>query len=166
MIDPPLAGQIQSNSYIQVAVRSACSQWRQTKNLSKNRPTLWPMDQLLERVYGSTQPRPLVYIRSHPPILMPFKRMIQVESALVFSGTAIALQGYGHIRPGTSGQIHVQQGTGMNRRLLTILMISFAVAGMCSFVVYRLVGNRVTSAHKVSTTRIVAAAADIKVGTV
>lgn len=54
----------------------------------------------------------------------------------------------------------------MNRRLLTILMISFAVAGMCSFVVYRLVGNRVSSAHKVSTTRIVAAAADIKLGTV
>lgn len=54
----------------------------------------------------------------------------------------------------------------MNRRLLTILLISFAVAGLCSFVVYRLVGNRVTSAHKASTTRIVAAAEDIKLGTV
>ncbi|MDR3776760.1 MAG: Flp pilus assembly protein CpaB [Terracidiphilus sp.] len=54
----------------------------------------------------------------------------------------------------------------MNRRLLTILVISFAVAGMCSFLVYRLVGNRVTSTHKASTTRIVAAAADIKLGTV
>lgn len=54
----------------------------------------------------------------------------------------------------------------MNRRLLTILLISFAVAGLCSFLVYRMVGNRVTSAHKVSTTRIVAAAEDIKLGTV
>jgi pilus assembly protein CpaB len=54
----------------------------------------------------------------------------------------------------------------MNRRLLTILLISFTVAGMCSFLVYRLVGNRVTSTHKVSTTRIVAAAADLKLGIV
>jgi pilus assembly protein CpaB len=54
----------------------------------------------------------------------------------------------------------------MNRRLLTILFISFALAGLCSFLVYRLVGNRVTSAHKESTTRIVAAAGDIKLGSV
>lgn len=54
----------------------------------------------------------------------------------------------------------------MNRRLLTILIISFVVAGTCSFLVYRLVGNRVTSAHKQSTVRVVAAAADIKLGTI
>jgi pilus assembly protein CpaB len=54
----------------------------------------------------------------------------------------------------------------MNRRLLTILLISFAVAAMCSFLVYRLVGNSVAANHKTSSTRVVAAAADIKLGTV
>ena len=54
----------------------------------------------------------------------------------------------------------------MNRRLLTILLISFVVAGACAFLVYRLVGNRLTSTRKLSTTSVVAAAADIKVGTV
>lgn len=54
----------------------------------------------------------------------------------------------------------------MNRRLLTILLISFAVAAMCSLLVYRLVGNSVAANHKASSTRVVAAAADIKLGTV
>jgi len=55
----------------------------------------------------------------------------------------------------------------MNRRLLTVLMVSFVVAGVCTLLVYRLVGNRVNSAHKEpTTTRVVAAAADIKLGTV
>lgn len=54
----------------------------------------------------------------------------------------------------------------MNRRLLTILLISFAVASMCSLLVYRLVGNSVAANHKASSTRIVAASGDIKLGTV
>ena len=54
----------------------------------------------------------------------------------------------------------------MNRRLLTILLISFVVAGACAFLVYRLVGNRLTSNRRLNTTSVVAAAADIKVGTV
>ena len=54
----------------------------------------------------------------------------------------------------------------MNRRLLTVLMISFVVAGVCALLVYRLVGNSVNSTHKEPTTRVVAAAADIKLGTV
>jgi pilus assembly protein CpaB len=54
----------------------------------------------------------------------------------------------------------------MNRRLLTILSIAFLCAGACSLLVYRLVGNRVTSAHKQTTVRVVAASSDTKLGTV
>jgi pilus assembly protein CpaB len=54
----------------------------------------------------------------------------------------------------------------MNRRLLTVLMLAFVVAGGCALLVYRLVGNSVNSTHKEPTTRVVAAAADIKLGTV
>jgi pilus assembly protein CpaB len=54
----------------------------------------------------------------------------------------------------------------MNRRLLTVLTIAFLVAGACSFLVYRLVGKRVTSEQKQTTTRVVAASSDIKLGSV
>jgi len=54
----------------------------------------------------------------------------------------------------------------MNRRLLTILVVSFFIAGACALLVYRLVGNRVTSTRTSATTRVVAAASDIKLGTV
>lgn len=54
----------------------------------------------------------------------------------------------------------------MNRRLLTILLISFVVAGACAFLVYRLIGNNLTSTKKQNTTPVVAAATDLKVGTV
>jgi pilus assembly protein CpaB len=53
----------------------------------------------------------------------------------------------------------------MNRRLLTILTIAFLVASACSLLVYRLVGNKVTSGHKQTTTRVVAASSDTKIGT-
>jgi pilus assembly protein CpaB len=54
----------------------------------------------------------------------------------------------------------------MNRRLLTILLISFAIAGGCALLVYKIVSARITSAKPVQITRVVAAAADIKIGTV
>jgi pilus assembly protein CpaB len=54
----------------------------------------------------------------------------------------------------------------MNRRLLTILLISFLIAGGCALLVYRIVGNRVVAARPVLTTTVVAAATDIKLGTV
>jgi pilus assembly protein CpaB len=54
----------------------------------------------------------------------------------------------------------------MNRRLLTILVVSFLIAGACALLVYRLVGNRVNSTRTSATTRVVAAASDIKLGTV
>ena len=53
----------------------------------------------------------------------------------------------------------------MNKRLLTILLLAFVIAGACAFLVYRVIGNRL-GASTPSTTRVVAAAADIKLGTV
>ena len=54
----------------------------------------------------------------------------------------------------------------MNRRLLVVLLIAFLIAGLSSLVVYRLVGKRVAFAHQVSKTRVVTAAADLKLGTI
>ena len=54
----------------------------------------------------------------------------------------------------------------MNRKLITILFCAFLVAAGCSFLVYRIVGKSVAVAHKSATTRIVGAAADLKLGTI
>ena len=54
----------------------------------------------------------------------------------------------------------------MNRRLVTILLSAFVVAALCSVLVYRLVGMRIASSKPLPSTRVVAAAADIKIGTV
>jgi len=52
----------------------------------------------------------------------------------------------------------------MNKRLLTILLLAFVIAGACAFLVYRVVGNRLGAAPT-ATTRVVGAAADLKLGT-
>lgn len=54
----------------------------------------------------------------------------------------------------------------MNRRLLTILLSAFAIAAVCSFAVYRIVSHHITASPLSKTTSVVAAAADIKVGTI
>lgn len=54
----------------------------------------------------------------------------------------------------------------MNRRLVTILLIAFVIAGICAWMVYRIVGIRLTAAKPVATTQIVAAAKDIPLGAV
>jgi pilus assembly protein CpaB len=54
----------------------------------------------------------------------------------------------------------------MNRRLLTVLLVAFCIAAICTFLVYRLVSNRVTAAKPVPTTNVVAAKTDIKLGTI
>jgi pilus assembly protein CpaB len=54
----------------------------------------------------------------------------------------------------------------MNRRLLTILLVAFVIASGCTFLVYRILGKIVVSSKPVSTTKVVAAATDIKLGTV
>ena len=53
----------------------------------------------------------------------------------------------------------------MNRRVLIILLSAFAVATACSYVVYRVVGKRLMAAQR-STTSVVVAATDIKLGSV
>jgi len=53
----------------------------------------------------------------------------------------------------------------MNRRLLNILLIAFVIAAGCSYIVFRLVGTRLAATH-LTTARVVAAATDIKLGSV
>lgn len=53
----------------------------------------------------------------------------------------------------------------MNRRIFIILLSAFLIAVACSYVVYKLVGNRLAGTHQ-ATTRVVAAATNIKLGTV
>jgi pilus assembly protein CpaB len=53
----------------------------------------------------------------------------------------------------------------MNRRLLNILLIAFVIAAGCSYIVFRLVGNRLAGSRQ-TTTHVVAAATDIKLGSV
>jgi pilus assembly protein CpaB len=53
----------------------------------------------------------------------------------------------------------------MNRRLLSILLSAFLVAAGCSYLVYRVVGNRLGAVQPKST-RVIVAAKDIKLGTV
>jgi pilus assembly protein CpaB len=53
----------------------------------------------------------------------------------------------------------------MNRRLLIILLCAFIIAAGCSYLVFRVVGNRLIAGHQ-KTTRVVAAASDIKLGSV
>lgn len=54
----------------------------------------------------------------------------------------------------------------MNRRLVAILLAAFVIASVCTYLIWRLLGTRVAAQHQPSATRVVAAAADIKLGTV
>ena len=54
----------------------------------------------------------------------------------------------------------------MNRRLLTILLIAFAIAGICAFMVYRVVNVRMAASKPVATSRVISAARDIPLGAV
>lgn len=54
----------------------------------------------------------------------------------------------------------------MNKKVLTILLSAFVIAAICAYLVFRIMGNRIGSAHAASTTRVVAAAGNIKLGTI
>ncbi|HEY3704289.1 MAG TPA: Flp pilus assembly protein CpaB [Terracidiphilus sp.] len=54
----------------------------------------------------------------------------------------------------------------MNRKLLTVLLLAFALAAGCSFVVYRMVGHKVASNHAAHTTKVIAASADVRLGSI
>jgi pilus assembly protein CpaB len=53
----------------------------------------------------------------------------------------------------------------MNRRLFVILVSAFAIAAICSYLVYRVVGNRL-AATQPRATRVIVAADDVKLGSV
>src|SRR6202051_2445541 len=53
----------------------------------------------------------------------------------------------------------------MNRRLLNILLIAFVIAAGCSYIVFRLGGTPLSGTRQ-TTTRVIAAATDIKLGSV
>lgn len=53
----------------------------------------------------------------------------------------------------------------MNRRLLTILLTAFVIAGVCTFFVARVVSNMATTHAQPTTTTVVAASQDLKLGT-
>ena len=54
----------------------------------------------------------------------------------------------------------------MNRRLLIILLSAFLIAAVSTYAVWRLVGTRLSAAKPLASTRLVAAAKDIKIGTI
>lgn len=54
----------------------------------------------------------------------------------------------------------------MNRRLVAILLAAFVIASACTYLIWRLLGNRMSASRQPATTRVVAAGADIKLGTV
>jgi len=54
----------------------------------------------------------------------------------------------------------------MNRRLLTIFVIAFVIAGICAWAVYRMVGAKVAASKPRATAQLVAAARDIPLGAV
>jgi pilus assembly protein CpaB len=54
----------------------------------------------------------------------------------------------------------------MNRRLFTILSSAFVIAALCSFLVFRVVSHHVSGGPATKTTRVVAAAANIKIGSI
>ena len=54
----------------------------------------------------------------------------------------------------------------MNRRMMIILLSAFVIAAMSAFLVWRMVGARITAARPIATTKVVAAAKEIKIGTV
>lgn len=54
----------------------------------------------------------------------------------------------------------------MNRRVATILLLAFVIAGAASYLVLRMVRSHVSGGPPIATTKVVAAASDIKLGTV
>jgi pilus assembly protein CpaB len=54
----------------------------------------------------------------------------------------------------------------MTRRLLNILILALVLATACSFLVYRLVGKRISQSTHITITPVVAASGDIKLGSI
>jgi pilus assembly protein CpaB len=54
----------------------------------------------------------------------------------------------------------------MNRRLLTILLVAFLIASLCTWLVVRLVSSRVEASKPIATSTVISAAKDIQLGAV
>ena len=53
----------------------------------------------------------------------------------------------------------------MNKRVLTILLTAFVIAALCSYLVYRLVGNRLVASTQ-KFTQVVVARQDVPLGSI
>jgi pilus assembly protein CpaB len=67
---------------------------------------------------------------------------------------------------GTAGTACWQWKIDMNRRLITVLLVSAVIAGVCALIVAHAVGSRMAAARPVSTNKVVAASRDLKIGDV
>ena len=76
-------------------------------------------------------------------------------------GTEIANE----IAESAAAERPVRIGPGMNRRLATVLFSAFVVAALCSYLVYRVIGNRLGMMQP-KATQVIVAATDIKLGSV
>jgi len=76
-------------------------------------------------------------------------------------GTGIANE----IAESAAAERPVRIGPGMNRRLATVLFSAFVVAALCSYLVYRVIGNRL-GVMQPKATQVIVAATDIKLGSV
>ncbi len=54
----------------------------------------------------------------------------------------------------------------MNRRLLIILLSAFLIAAFCTYLVYKMVGSRISASRPQALTTLVAANKDVKIGTI
>lgn len=79
----------------------------------------------------------------------------------VFFGTGIANE----TAEGAAAERPVRIGSEMNRRLATVLFSAFVVAALCSYLVYRVIGNRLGVVQP-KATQVIVAATDIKLGSV
>jgi pilus assembly protein CpaB len=67
---------------------------------------------------------------------------------------------------GTAGTACWQWKIEMNRRLISVLLFSAVIAGICALVVAKVMSSRMTAARPASTTKVVAAARDLQLGAV
>jgi len=112
-------------------------------------------------VYVTTQEHEVVNRRSHyragcRPKTFDFRRPHGLSFGIAIADT--------ETKGGLAGQ-PAQTGFPMNRRVQLILVTAFVVASLSCYIVYRIVGNRV-AASRGTTTRVVVAANDVRLGTV
>jgi pilus assembly protein CpaB len=98
---------------------------------------------------------------AHPDRFKTLKAMIPHIHRVECFGTGIANE----IAESAAAERPVRIGPGMNRRLATVLFSAFVVAALCSYLVYRVIGNRL-GVMQPKATQVIVAATDIKLGSV